>query len=109
VAGKDYYITRPDAIYAYKILHLIQSYSLNPDSFNNDLPHLQRAFTEFYTEEELLQKTHEILKAYEETMARYEDKSRASSNWISRTIKKILERSDVSADVRSVLEKLSIE
>lgn len=68
VDEKEYYIARPDAIFTYKVLHLLQGYEHKPEKFNADFSKLFSAIKEMYSEDDLLKITLQILSDYEAAM-----------------------------------------
>lgn len=113
VAGKEYYIARPDSIFAYKVLHLLQNYDQKPEKFNNDFGKILEVVKEIYSEKELDYVLRSVLSGYESAM----EKSHNSFNEISdnpqpyvknilRLIEKLLDDIRISPEIRSVVENL---
>lgn len=115
IRGRDYYITRPDTILAYKILHLLQSYEQKPEKFNVDFDKLFESLKQVYSEDELLQTTHQVLVDYEQSMkklhtdfADQEGKTAEYEEKIPRFIKQALANPHLSSNIRTILEKLRL-
>lgn len=112
VAGKDYFIARPDTIFAYKILHLLQAYEQKPGKFNADFGKLLLAMQEMYTEKELLQITNQILADYENAMEashrrfHENDESKPYVPQIPTLVKRTLGNSQLSPEIKTILENL---
>lgn len=113
VDGREYLIARPDTIFAYKVLHLLQSYDKKPDKFNADFHKLFSALKEIYSEEELMQITQQVLEDYEDAMegvhARiYEDKENPPlyEKKIPAFINNALINPQITPEIKTVLERL---
>lgn len=112
--GNDYYIARPDTIFAYKILHLLQAYDQKPDKFNTDFSKLLMAMKEMYGEEELLQVAREVLTDYENTMlASYNRNYKDASGQpyepkIPSFSRKVLSNQNVTPEIRGIIEKINM-
>jgi hypothetical protein len=111
--GNEYYITRPDAIFAYKVLHLLQSYEQKPEKFNNDFEHIAAAVKELYNRDALNSCTREVLNGYENTMRESHLKWQendvnpvAYQNKVPQMIKRVLADKRISSDIRETLEQL---
>jgi hypothetical protein len=111
INNQDFYINRPDNLYAYKLLNLLENYPFNPSKFNRDFPILHQAFLEIYTRDELLKTTNKVLNEFEADMERF---SKRSHNLISSNIppllptyiKRALNHPDCSTEIRQVLLEL---
>lgn len=112
VAGKEYLVARPDTIFAYKVLHLLQGYEQKPEKFNADFGKLLSAMKEMYSEDELLQITTQILTDYENAMEAshrrfYEgDESKPYDPKIPAFVKRVLVNLQLSTEIRAILERL---
>lgn len=113
VEGKDYYIARPDTIFAYKVLHLLQSYSQKPEKFNTDFKKIQEALREMYSEVELQKVMLQVLVAFEDVMEAqhasfYDDREDAPvyEKKIVQYIEKVLAHEKVSPEIRAILNPL---
>lgn len=113
VDGRDYFIARPDTIFAYKVLHLLQSYEQKPEKFNTDFGRLHDALKEIYSEEELAQITNQILVGYEEEMKKYHvpwngdyENFPVYEKKIPKWFEKVLANQQISPDIRATIGKL---
>lgn len=113
VEGQDYYIAKPDTILAYKVLHIVQSYSKKPEKFNDDFDKLFTALKEIYSEEELEASARQVLTDYEKRMEEVHIKLTKKDayptpyqkeNW--KLISHVLAHPQVSPAIRTMLEKL---
>jgi|GEM_PF-1235742 len=115
VDGQDYYIARPDTMFAYKVLHLLQSYEQKPEKFNDDFGKLLGALREMYSDEELKQITQQVLTDYEDAMEALhvrmnEDKETppAYERKVPQFIKRVLANPQLSPEIKMALEEISI-
>lgn len=112
VAGKEYFVARPDTIFAYKVLHLLQGYEQKPEKFNADFGKLLSAMKEMYSEDELLQITTQILSDYENAMEAshrrfYEgDEAKPFEHKIPAFAKRVLGNQDITSEIRGVVERV---
>jgi len=112
IAGKEYFIARPDTIFAYKVLHLLQGYEQKPEKFNVDFGKLLSAMKEMYSEDELLQMTTQILTDYENAMEAshrrfYEDnESKPYDPKIPAYIRRVSDNPQLSPEIKTILERL---
>lgn len=112
VAGKEYFVARPDTIFAYKVLHLLQGYEQKPEKFNADFGKLLSAMKEIYSEDELLQITTQILTDYENaTEASHrrfyeDDESKPYEPKIPAFAKRVLANPQLSPEIKMILERL---
>ncbi len=112
VAGKEYFVARPDTIFAYKVLHLLQGYEQKPDKFNADFGKLFSAMKEMYSEDELLQVTMQILSDYDNDMEashqRFHegDEAKPYEHKIPLFTNRILENQNITSEIRTVVEKI---
>lgn len=115
VGEKEYYIARPDTIFAYKVLHLIQGYGQKPEKFNEDFGKLLLAMEEIYSEDELLQITNQILVDYENAMEAlhhrlYEgDDTKPYEPKIPAFIKNVLANPKIAPEIKDIVEKAKKE
>ena len=113
VEGKDYYIARPDTIFAYKVLHLLQSYHQKPEKFNIDFKKIQDALREIYSEAELQKVTLQVLVAFEDVMEAqhaifYDNQENPPvyEKKIVQYIEKVLAHEKISPEIRALLNPL---
>lgn len=115
VSGKEYFVARPDTIFAYKVLHLLQGYEQKPDKFNADFGKLLSAMKEIYSEDELLQITTQILSDYENTMEashrrfHSDNQVKPDEHKIPAFAKRILDNKDITPEIRGVVERIQKE
>lgn len=115
VAGKEYFIARPDTIFAYKVLHLLEAYEQKPEKFNADFGILFSAMKEMYGEDELLQNTVQILSDYEnanETSYRRSykgDEAKPYEHKIPAFAKRVLGNQGITPEIRGVIERVQKE
>ncbi len=113
VAGKEYFIARPDAMFAYKVLHLLQAYEQKPEKFNADFSKLFSAMKEIYSEDELLQTVFQVLKDYENAMEASHRRWHEALGYekpykseIPAFCKKILGNPSITPEIRYVIEEI---
>jgi hypothetical protein len=112
IEGQDYYVARPDTIFAYKVLHLLQNYEENPGKFNSDFGKLFFAMKEIYSEDELLQITTQILSDYDNDMEashqRFHkgDEAKPYERKILLYTNRVLENQNITSEIRTVIEKI---
>jgi len=113
IKEKDYYITAPDNMLAYKVLHLLQSYHIKPEKFNDDFGKMLNAIKELYSEEDLEKNTVNILKASEKNSEDFHvrfNKDREDvigyEKKIPGQIEKVLANPNLSKEVKSFIEKI---
>lgn len=115
VAGKEYFVARPDSIFAYKVLHLLQGYDQKPEKFNADFGKLLSAMKEMYSEDELLQITFQILTDYESAMEAshrrfYDgDEAKPYEHKIPVFAKRVLGNQSITPEIRGVIERVQKE
>ncbi|MEW6114277.1 MAG: hypothetical protein AB1664_19235 [Thermodesulfobacteriota bacterium] len=67
--GMAFYVTRPDVMLGFKVLHLLESYGQKYEKFNADFAVLLGAVAMLYSEEDLVQLAYDIVsKSHERTM-----------------------------------------
>lgn len=113
VEGQNYYVARPDTILAYKVLHLLHSYEQKPEKFNADFGKLIGALQEMYSDEELKQITQQVLTDYEDAMEGLyvrmnggRENVPAYERKIPQSIERVLANSQLSPEIKTVLEGL---
>ncbi len=115
VAGREYFVARPDTIFAYKVLHLLQGYEQKPDKFNADFGKLLSAMKEIYSEDDLLQITTQILNDYENVMEashrrfHRDDQVNPYEHKIPAFAKRILGNHNITPEIRRVVERIQKE
>ncbi|MGI6373982.1 MAG: hypothetical protein ACOX0C_01480 [Patescibacteria group bacterium] len=116
VAEQDYYISRPDTMLAYKVLHLLQSFEQKPDKFNADFKKILKALQEIYSDKELEKITRQVLIDYENSLnkspSQGSEKKESSTSYgekVSELIDKTLALQQISPEIRAILEKLKEE
>ncbi len=111
--SRDYYIARPDTIFSYKVLHLLQNYHNKPEKFNTDFGKLLAAMRELYTDDELIRITREVLSDFEyalEALHRELNEDRPNQPAYERAIPVFMNRvfahPDTTAQIRELLESI---
>ncbi len=115
VSGKEYFIARPDTIFAYKVLHLLQGYEQKPEKFNADFGKLLSAMKEMYSEDELLHITIEILSDYENSAEASHHRfykgaeAKPYEHKVPAFAKRVLDNQGITPQIRGVVEKVQKE
>lgn len=99
IQDREYFISDPNQIFGYKVLHLMQSFGQKPEKFKKDFTVLHDALSELYTEEELIESAYAVLVGFEDSMAKYGPQA-------SKQMKKLDQNPEFNSTVRSFFEKL---
>jgi hypothetical protein len=99
IQDRDYFISDPNQIFGYKVLHLMQSFGNKPDKFKRDFTVLHDALSQLYTEEELIESAYAVLVGFEDSMAEYGPQA-------SKHMRQLDQNPDFNSTVRPFFEKL---
>jgi hypothetical protein len=99
IQDRDYFISDPNQIFGYKVLHLMQSFGNKPDKFKRDFTVLQDALSQLYNEEELIESAYAVLVGFEDSMAEYGPQA-------SKHMRQLDQNPDFNSTVRPFFEKL---
>jgi hypothetical protein len=100
--GREYLISSPKTIFAYKILHMLQKFGRMPEmspKLKRDFDILHGALLEMYPEQELIETAYNVIASYEESMGEYGPKA-------SKYMKGIENNPEYDSTVKEFFEKL---
>lgn len=100
--GREYLISSPKTIFAYKILHMLQKFGRVPEmapKLKRDFDILHSALLEMYSEQELIEAAYEAITGFEDALSKYGPKARGY-------MESIRSSPEYDSTVREFFEKL---